>query len=228
MAERPDILDTYSALPSDERLGFLVAIHSMPEFLQPSAWMGELRSEEVGFRDMEDAQAFFDALMELYNRVGQTLRSDSPTDDLYPDLEDPDAVARWCRGYLRAIDLQRTLPDEDDVTSVPLMLFAVLSGETRAQGSLPSMIGSGITAGAFPTTQRHCGTNGRTRGAWFGRGPSCDRARRSGGTTPAPAGAGRSTSDAAFTEAGEAGLVVGARGELLDRRVPGTVAAGGD
>jgi len=133
MAERPDILDTYSALPSDERLGFLVAIHSMPEFLQPSAWMGELRSEEVGFRDMEDAQAFFDALMELYNRVGQTLRSDSPTDDLYPDLEDPDAVARWCRGYLRAIDLQRTLPDEDDVTSVPLMLFAVLSGEIEPE-----------------------------------------------------------------------------------------------
>jgi len=133
MLEPSDILEAYSALPGDELLGFLVAIHSMPEFLQPSSWMGEVRSERRVLRDMEEAQAFFDALMGLYNRVGDTLRSDTPNDAIYPDLEDAHAVAAWCRGYLRAIDLQQEAPDEEDVASVHLILFAVLSGEVEPE-----------------------------------------------------------------------------------------------
>lgn len=99
--------------------GFLAAIVSGPELIQPSewlpvAWSDSQRSVSPAFQNSEQAQRILTLIMRLYESIRRTL-SESPT-RFKPLLYQPEESARsdrsppeasaWCEGYMTGVLLR--------------------------------------------------------------------------------------------------------------------------
>jgi uncharacterized protein len=101
---------TPDTLRYHERQGFLFAVASAPELIEPSEWMPLVFGDaEPGFASLDEAKLFTGELMSLYNAVNATVRADTPTvpadcvfrEDVLTNLDDDAPIGQWSRGFMR-------------------------------------------------------------------------------------------------------------------------------
>ncbi|MFQ5536154.1 MAG: UPF0149 family protein [Gemmatimonadota bacterium] len=90
--------------------GFLFALLSAPDLVQPSEWLPIVFGGEMPtFTDEREAQRVLGEMMEVYNDVGREIRDGDPglpascvfREDVLSNL-DPDApIGEWCEGFAR-------------------------------------------------------------------------------------------------------------------------------
>ena len=99
--------------------GFLTAIVSGPELIQPSewlpvAWSDSQRSVSPVFQDNEQAQRVLTLILRLQNTIARTL-TESPTrfkpllyhaDEAARGDKSPPEASAWCEGYLTGVALR--------------------------------------------------------------------------------------------------------------------------
>lgn len=101
--ERPEGTMSYPELG-----GFLFAVCSAPELIQPSEWMPLIFNEQdAGYRDLEHANEVLQALMALYNWTNLGVRERAPAlppgctvfDDAAANLDKEADLSKWARGF---------------------------------------------------------------------------------------------------------------------------------
>ena len=114
--------------------GFLAALGCAPEMIPPSLWMPEIWggvAHMPNWEDMEEAQAFFSAVILTYDQVNEDLREGVFTPRFLTRTLDDGThliVDDWCEGFLRSLRLWPALSG-DDITMLaeyltPIRLFA--------------------------------------------------------------------------------------------------------
>lgn len=91
--------------------GFLTALASGPELLEPSEWL-RLMFDEPVFASGDDAQEMLGLAMRLYDEIERGLRGDTgfrPVLEYVRDSAGPVRVdaQRWCRGFVSGFALFR-------------------------------------------------------------------------------------------------------------------------
>lgn len=136
--QRPD-----GTLGFHELQGFLFAVASCPEFIQPSDWMPVVSNDEdIGFKDQSEAQHILGLIIALYNQVncGVMDRSDRMPlgckfqTEIEANFEEDAAISQWSRGFWLGHDWLADVWDE----CVPEQL----DGECGASIMLLSFFGS--------------------------------------------------------------------------------------
>ena len=101
--QRPD-----GTLGFQELQGFLFAVASCPEFIQPSDWMPVVSNDEdMGFKDQSEAEHILSLIITLYNQVnsGVMARSDRMPlgcefqNEPEANFEEDAAISQWSRGF---------------------------------------------------------------------------------------------------------------------------------
>ena len=114
--QRPD-----GTLCFPELQGFLFAVASSPEIVQPSDWLPVVSNDEdIGFKDQSEAQRILSLIMTLYNQVNSAVleRSDGmpPGCEFQANIEanfdEEAAVSQWSRGLMLGHDWLADLWDE--------------------------------------------------------------------------------------------------------------------
>ncbi len=153
--QRPD-----GTLCFQELQGFLFAVSSCPEMVQPSDWLPIISDDEdIGFNDQSEAQRILSLIMTLFNQVNSAVldRSDQmpPGCDVQSDIdanfEEDAAISQWSRGFMLGHDWLADVWDE----CVP----ESLDGECGSSAVVLSFFGSRKLAEAYyaesTTTPRH-------------------------------------------------------------------------
>ena len=131
-----------------ELQGFLFAVATSPELIQPSEWLPEIfDGGEAGYTDLREAQFILGEIMRIYNEVNAgVLEGDDvlPADCEIrtPGLENLDAdapISQWSRGFVAGYQwLEETwdayVPDEhsEDFGSL-LLVLSFFSSPTFAR-----------------------------------------------------------------------------------------------
>jgi uncharacterized protein len=88
--------------------GFLFAVASAPDLVQPSEWLPFIfAGEEPPFEDMEEAQRVMSVLMHFFNECGDVGKAKERRwppgcefrDDLLSNLEPDAPLSQWSRGF---------------------------------------------------------------------------------------------------------------------------------
>lgn len=124
------LASTEGAMPLPEAHGFLTALASAPSMIMPSTWQHEVIGEPE-FESMAQAQSVIGALMGLWNSILEKLNKGKAVEP--PGAPDPEAIARWCAGYLRGTRLDEVWRTDDHGIQ-ELFPFAVLAGEFSIEG----------------------------------------------------------------------------------------------
>ena len=99
-------------LTYDELQGFLFAVISAPEPIQPSEWLPIIFNEhDSGYATLEEAQLILGHIRALYNDINTSVVEERVAlpDDCHvrphalDHLDDSVPLARWSRGFLRRI-----------------------------------------------------------------------------------------------------------------------------
>ena len=102
-SERPPGTMSYPELG-----GFLFAVCSAPELIQPSEWMPLIFNEQdAGYRDLDHANAVLQALMALYNWTNQGVQQREPAlppgcevlDEAIANFDPAADLGQWARGF---------------------------------------------------------------------------------------------------------------------------------
>ena len=110
-------------LDHDWLTGFFLALVVGPELVEPSKWIDELVTAE-SFSSLKAAQAGLELLMRLYNTIADASANPGA---LCPALDDGEAVASFCEGYVRGAQMQDAWK-ADDEGAAQLFPFVALSG----------------------------------------------------------------------------------------------------
>ena len=114
--KRPD-----GTLCFQELQGFLFAVASSPEMVQPSGWLPIVSNDEdIGFKDQSEAQQILGLIMTLYNQINSAAleRSDKmPSDcefhsDVEANFDEEVPISQWSRGFMLGHDWLADLWDE--------------------------------------------------------------------------------------------------------------------
>jgi uncharacterized protein len=106
--QRPD-----GTLCFHELQGFLFAVASCPEMVQPSDWLPIISDDEdIGFNDQSEAERILSLVMTLYNQVNTAVlnRSDAMPPgckfqtDIDANFEEKVAISEWSRGFMLGHD----------------------------------------------------------------------------------------------------------------------------
>jgi uncharacterized protein len=116
--ERLDIEDDWA-------LGYLAAVLTGPELIQPSTWLPPLLGDPELSTEAE-ARAGVDAVMRLCNGIAGQLRA-APA-DVCPDADDDEGIATFCKGYIRGAALHESWTKNERGLAL-LCVFTVLSGD---------------------------------------------------------------------------------------------------
>jgi len=129
-------------LTYDAVRGFLFAVVSAPELIQPSEWLPIIFNEqEAGYATLDEAQQVLGHLMALYNDINASVVEERVAlpDDCHvrpqalDNLDDSAPLARWSRGFLLghewleelwAVELPDDLDQEVGVVLMTLSFFA--------------------------------------------------------------------------------------------------------
>jgi uncharacterized protein len=127
--------------------GFLFAVCSAPELIQPSEWTPLVFNEqEAGYRDLEHANEFLQALMALYNWTNQGVQQRDPAlppgcavlDEAVANFDPAADLGQWARGFTFGhtwlIEVWEDLvPDElDEELGAILMVLSFFSSRDMA------------------------------------------------------------------------------------------------
>ena len=114
--QRPD-----GTLCFQELQGFLFAVASCPEMVQPSDWLPIISDDEdIGFIDQSEAQHILSLIMTLFNQVNIAVlnRSDRMPSgwkfqtDVDANFEKEMAISQWSRGFMLGHDWLADVWDE--------------------------------------------------------------------------------------------------------------------
>jgi uncharacterized protein len=92
-----------------ELQGFLFAIASAPELIQPSEWMPLVFDDaEPGYASLDEANEVLGEITSLYNEVNASVIADTAVlpadcvfrDDVLSNLDDAAPVSQWSRGFV--------------------------------------------------------------------------------------------------------------------------------
>jgi uncharacterized protein len=139
-----------------ELQGFLFAVVSAPELIQPSEWLPIIFNEqEAGYATLEEANAILHQIMALYNEINASVleeRAGLPDDcDVRPraldNLDRSAPLAHWSRGFMAGhqwlealweVELPEDLDQEVGVVLMTLTFFASrdLAEAFQAEGTL--------------------------------------------------------------------------------------------
>jgi uncharacterized protein len=129
-------------LTYDELQGFLFAVISAPEPIQPSEWLPIIFNDhDAGYATLEEAQLILGHIMALYNDINTSVVEERVAlpDDCHvrpqalDNLDDSAPLARWSRGFLIGhhwlealweIELPEDLDQEVGVVLMTLSFFA--------------------------------------------------------------------------------------------------------
>lgn len=153
--QRPD-----GTLCFHELQGFLFAVASCPEMVQPSDWLPIISDDQdIGFNDQSEAQRILNLIMTLFNQVNTAVlnRSDGMPPgckfqiDIDANFREKVAISQWSRGFTLGHDWLADVWDE----CVP----ESLDGECGSSAMVLSFFGSRQLAEAYyletTTTPRH-------------------------------------------------------------------------
>jgi len=153
--QRPD-----GTLCFHELQGFLFAVASCPEMVQPSEWLPIISDDEdIGFKDQSEAQRILSLIMTLFNQVNTAVLDRSnkmPSscefqNEVDANFEEDAAISQWSRGFMLGHDWLADVWDE----CVP----ESLDGECGSSAMVLSFFGSRQLAEAYyaesTTTPRH-------------------------------------------------------------------------
>jgi yecA family protein len=113
------------AMSVAEAQGFFTALGSAPTTIMPSVWQPRVLGEAEP-RSRQEAERVMELLMRLYNQALSGLEEGRPLDAEL--LEDEDALALWCSGYIEATRLDDQW-SSDDEGIMRLFPFAVLADQ---------------------------------------------------------------------------------------------------
>ncbi|MDZ7803628.1 UPF0149 family protein [Thiohalophilus sp.] len=128
--------------------GFLFGLACAPDMIKPSEWMPLIfNDEDPGFADEAEAQAVYQAIFELYNRINLQVVSGEvglPEDVeiLQPPINnvgDETALGQWSTGFAQAHDGMMALwdeytPDElDEELGSSVMILTFFANRDLAQ-----------------------------------------------------------------------------------------------
>lgn len=114
--QRPD-----ATLCFNELQGFLFAVASSPEIVQPSDWLPVISNDEdIGFKDQYESQHILNLIMVLYNQVNSAAleRSDKMPSgckfqtDIDANFDEEATVSQWSRGFMLGHDWLADVWDE--------------------------------------------------------------------------------------------------------------------
>lgn len=114
--QRPD-----GTLCYHELQGFLFAVASCPELVQPSDWLPVISDDEdIGFKDQSEAERILGVIMTLYNQVNTAVlnRSDRMPagckfqKELEANFGEEVAISQWSRGFMLGHDWLAEVWDE--------------------------------------------------------------------------------------------------------------------
>jgi len=114
--QRPD-----GTMCFQELQGFLFAVASCPEMVQPSDWLPIISDDEdLGFNDQSEAQRILNLIMTLYNQVNSAVldRSDRMPpgcefqNEIDANFEEDAAISQWSRGFMLGHDWLADVWDE--------------------------------------------------------------------------------------------------------------------
>lgn len=153
--QRPD-----GTLCFQELQGFLFAVASCPEMIQPSDWLPVISDDEdIGFNDQSEAQRILSLIMTLFNQVNCAVldRSDKMPpgcefqNEIDTNFEEDAAISQWSLGFALGHDWLADVWDEYVPES--------LDGECGSTAMVLSFFGSRQLAEAYygesTTTPRH-------------------------------------------------------------------------
>ena len=153
--QRPD-----GTLCFQELQGFLFAVASCPEMIQPSDWLPVISDDEdIGFNDQSEAQRIMSLIMTLFNQVNCAVldRSDKmpagceSQNEIDANFEEDAAISQWSLGFALGHDWLANVWDEYVPES--------LDGECGSTAMVLSFFGSRQLAEAYyvesTTTPRH-------------------------------------------------------------------------
>ena len=145
-SQRPN--DHPARSPIASYRGFLFAVATSPELIQPFEWLPEIfDGGEAGYADLHEAQFVLGEIMRIYNEVNAAVLEG---DDVLPadcemqtpahaNLEAEAPISQWCRGFVAGWQwLEETwdayVPDQhsDEFASL-LMVLSFFSSPTFAQ-----------------------------------------------------------------------------------------------
>ena len=153
--QRPD-----GTLCFQELQGFLFAVASCPEMIQPSDWLPVISNDEdIGFEDQSEAERIASLIIDLYNQVNCAVmgRSDAMPSGcefqigIDANFDKGVAISQWSRGFMVGHDWLADVWDE----SVP----EALDEECGSSAMVLSFFGSRQLAKVYyaetTTTPRH-------------------------------------------------------------------------
>ena len=121
--------------------GFFAALGCAPDSIQPSEWLLAIWGGNDAMPEWpsrEEANKFISAVMVTYNRVVQALNSDTYAPLFNESRADGKRITsadEWCCGFMRGVNLWRTLGSVDALflkeQLQPIRLFSSEFGETR-------------------------------------------------------------------------------------------------
>ena len=135
--QRPD-----GTLCFHELQGFLFAVASCPEMVQPSDWLPIISDDEdIGFNDQSEAERILSVIMTLYNQVNTAVLDRSYKmppgckfqKELEANFEEEAAISQWSRGFTLGHDwladvwdeyVPESLDDECGSSAMVLSFFA--------------------------------------------------------------------------------------------------------
>ena len=135
--QRPD-----GTLCFHELQGFLFAVASCPEMIQPSDWLPIISDDEdIGFKDQSETERILSLVITLFNQVNTAVldRSDAMPPgckfqtDIDANFEEEVAISQWSRGFMLGHDsladvwdeyVPESLDDECGSSAMVLSFFA--------------------------------------------------------------------------------------------------------
>lgn len=148
-------LDAFLAAPErpqgtlryHELAGFLFAVASSPDVVQPSEWLSLIFDERPGFATIEEVRDILPVVMALYNHVTAGVLEGTPAlppgcavhDEPLANLDRGAALSQWARGFVDGHDWlvetwEAYLPDElDDEMSASFTVLSFFASLELAQ-----------------------------------------------------------------------------------------------
>ena len=117
------------AMTLDKLHGFLCAVASSPDMIEPSFWLPEALGGEPNYETLEQATAFVALMMKFYHHVAQTLADEAALNlILKPGVQTDQNLnyQTWCDGYILGWSLSRREWMTPDNSSLKKMTFPIL------------------------------------------------------------------------------------------------------